>query len=78
MNTHTITLRDSLLPTKKYKIADSKRKMGRGPIIVSIVVECMHHWRYVILEYEGNPRFTDNAGKISSILIILTENTTLY
>ena len=65
MNTHTITLRDSLLPTKKYKIADSKRKMGRGPIIVSIVVECMHHWRYVILEYEGNPRFTDNAGKIS-------------
>ena len=43
MNTHTITLRDSLLPTKKYKIADSKRKMGWGPIIVSIVVECMHH-----------------------------------
>ena len=39
--------------------------MGRGPIIVSIV-ERMHHWRYVILEYEGNPRFTDNAGKISS------------
>ena len=51
--------------------------MGRGPIIAGIV-ERMHHWRYVILEYEGNPRFTDNAGKISSILIILTENTTLY
>ena len=47
--------------------------MGRGPIIVSIV-ERMHHWRYVILEYEGNPRFVD-AGKhtssVSSIYSLL-------